>query len=206
MGGVLYNPNKSQYKLYSDDWEKHKSDIKVWKRFWALVEIKRKWNWANWFYIKLDRVNNEIVAPSDYTYYNSEKYMFLCLWISLLRSVHEGLTEKLDRDGKKEEQTKRVLKVFPDVKENVKNFPFLKIQKFRDFRNVVFHCSWHYRVSSLEMKQNQVNTLDELHTNIGLWLNYKFKSCFREFVKKYNAPINWEWHFFDKNNNSNDFY
>lgn len=202
----MYNPNKSQYILYSDDWEKHKSDIKVWKRFWALVEIKRKWNWANWFYIKLDRVNNEIVAPSDYTYYNSEKYMFLCLWISLLRSVHEGLTEKLDIDGKKEAQTKRVLEVFHDVPENIKKFSLFKREDFQYFRNVVFHCSWYYRVSNLEMNQNRVNKLDELHTNIGLWLDDKFKSCFREFVKKYKAPINWRLHFFDIDNNSDDFY
>jgi len=206
VGSILYNPNKSQYKLYSDDWEKHKSDIKVWKRFWALVEIKRKWNWANWFYIKLDRVNNEIVAPSDYTYYNSEKYIFLCLWISLLRSVHEGLTEKLDIDGKKEAQTKRVLEVFHDVPENIKKFSLFKREDFQYFRNVVFHCSWYYRVSNLEMNQNRVNKLDELHTNIGLWLDDKFKSCFREFVKKYKAPINWRLHFFDIDNNSDDFY
>lgn len=206
MGVFVVSSNKNQDKLYSDDWKKHKSDIKVWKRFWALVEIKRKWNWANWFYIELDRVNNEIVAPSDYTYYNSEKYMLLCLWISLLKSVHEGLTEKLDIDGKKEEQTERVLEVFRDVPEKIRKFSLFKREDFRNFRNVVFHCSWHYRVSSYEMKQNQVNKLDELHTNIGLWLNDKFKSCFREFVKKYNVPINWKWHFFDKNNNSNGFY
>jgi hypothetical protein len=205
VGGILYNPNKCQYKLYSDDWEKHKSDIEVWKRFWALVEIKRKWNWANWFYI-LDRENNKIVAPSNYTYYSSKEYMLLCLWISLLRSIHEGLTEKLDKHNNKEEQTKRVLEVFPDVPESIKNFPLLKIQKFKYFRNAVFHCSWYYRFSNLETKQNQVNKLDELHKNIGLWLDDKFKSCFREFVKKYNAPINWKWNFFDENNNSDDFY
>ena len=118
----MYNPNKSHYKLYSDNWKRHKSDTKVWKRFWALVEIKRKWNWANWFFIELDRVNNEIVAPSDYTYYNSEKYMLLCLWISLLKSVHEGLTEKLDIDGKKEEQTERALEVCRDVPEKIRKF------------------------------------------------------------------------------------
>lgn len=206
MGGILYNSNKSQYRLYSDNWKRHKSDTKVWKRFWALVEIKRKWNWANTSYIKLDRVSGEIVTPSDYTYYNSEKYMFLCLWISLLRSVHEGLTEKLDYDGKREEQTKRVLEVFYDVPEDIRNFSVFKRKDFRNFRNVVFHCSWFYRVPNLEMEQNQVNALDELHKNIGLWLDEKFKACFQEFVKKYNAPINWKSNFFDENNNSNGFY
>lgn len=203
VGGILYKPNKSQYKLYSDDWEKHKPDIKVWKRFWALVEIKRKWNWANWFYVKLDRHNSEIVAPSNYAYYSSKEYMFLCLWISLLRSVHEGLTEKLDRHNRKEEQTKRVLEVFYDVPENIKKF---SLSKFKYYRNAVFHCEWYYRFPDLEMEQNQLNKIDELHKTIGLWLDDKFKTCFQEFVKKYNAPINWKSNFFDENNNSDDFY
>src|SRR4030042_3100560 len=177
VGGILNNPNKSQDMSYLDNWEKHKSDIKVWKKVWALVEIKRKWNWANWFYAKLDRENNEIVAPSNYTYYNSEKYMFLCLWISLLRSVHEGLTEKLDKHNNKEEQTRRVLEVFPDVPEKIKNF---SLSEFKDFRNVVFHCAWYYRFPDLEIGQNQVNKIDELHKSIGLWLDDKFKTCFQE--------------------------
>ena len=202
----MYNINKNQCELYSDNWEEHKSDINVWEKFWALTEIKRKWNWANWFYIKLDRANNEIVCPSDWAYFANEKYMMLCLWIALLRSVHEGLTEKLDNNNTKKEQFKRVLEIFPDVPESIKKFPFLKIKNFKDFRNAVFHCQWYYRISKLEMKQNHINKLDELHKNIGLWLNNEFKSCYQNFIKRYNAPIGWEYLLFGKNNVFEDFY
>jgi len=85
---------------YLDPWESHKDDFLVWRRFWALWELRRKWKWADWFYRQLDRITigdkKEIVAPIDWSLFPGENYMKLCLWIAILKSVHEGLTEGLD--------------------------------------------------------------------------------------------------------------
>ena len=39
---------------FADDWELHKDDLTLWRRFWALWELRRKWNWADWFYQKFN--------------------------------------------------------------------------------------------------------------------------------------------------------
>lgn len=46
---------------FSDDWNVHKNDLTVWRRFWALWELRRKWKWADWFYQQLDRLNGQVL-------------------------------------------------------------------------------------------------------------------------------------------------
>ena len=51
---------------FADDWKLHKDDFTLWRRFWALWELRRKWNWADWFYQKLDRANGQIVETESW--------------------------------------------------------------------------------------------------------------------------------------------
>ena len=72
---------------FLDDWELHKHDL-LWRKFWALWELKRKWNWTNWYYLRIDKDEKEIVAPEHWSLNGGVKYMQLCVWISFLRSLH----------------------------------------------------------------------------------------------------------------------
>ena len=114
---------------FTDEWKLHKDDL-LWRKFWALWEIRRKWNWTNWFYQKLDRTNEEVVAPKCWSLFGGENFMKLCLWISLLRSLHEGLTENLDSFDIPSKEKIHPSELFKDLPESIKNFPLYDISKF----------------------------------------------------------------------------
>jgi len=91
---------------FADEWEKHKND-KVWRKFWALWELKKVWGWADKYYKILDRTDDEIVAPEWWSRESGGVgFLNLCLWLSFLRSVCEGIINGLD-DNKTNIKTKR---------------------------------------------------------------------------------------------------
>ena len=175
---------------FLDDWELHKHDL-VWRKFWALWELKRKWNWTNWYYLRIDKDENEIVAPEHWSLNGGVNYMQLCIWISFLRSLHEGLTDNLDSyDTPKQDRIHPSL-VFDNLPKNITSFPAIKGSPFRDFRNGVFHCQWSPTFSKFKLDQKTVNKLEILHLNIGKWVNTEFRKCFIEFKKHYTTPTLW---------------
>lgn len=176
--------------IYSDPWDTHKDDS-VWRRFWALWELRRKWNWANWFYQNLDRAGNEIVAPEWWTLFPGPGYMKFCLWCAILRSIHEGLTQGLDEFTCPEKKRKNISDVLGPIPKDIQKFPKIDIKGFRDFRNAVFHCQWSPTLTKFELNMNTVNALDKLHNRIGAWLNSQFRNAFDIFTKHYYTPPNW---------------
>ena len=176
---------------FADDWELHKHDLTLWRRFWALWELRRKWNWADWFYQKLDRANGQIVETESWSLWPGPGYMKLCLWIAFLRSVHEGLTEKLEPFGTPKNQRVSVSQVLPPIPQNIGTFPEIKGNPFRDFRNAIFHCQWAPTLAKFKLDETTTRKIETLHREIGDWLNKEFRSCFSEFKKKYATPPNW---------------
>ena len=175
---------------FSDEWEIHKDDP-LWREFWSLWEIRRKWNWADWFYERIDKVEKEIIAPEHWGLFGGENFMKLCLWISFLRSLHEGLTENLDSYDTSPQKRVHPSLVFKCLPENIKSFPAINGSQFRDFRNVVFHCQWTPTFSKFKLDQETVNELEQLHINIGNWVNNEFRKCFLDFEKHYSTPPVW---------------
>jgi len=169
---------------FADDWELHKHDLTLWRRFWALWELRRKWNWADWFYQKLDRANGQIVETESWSFEPGPGYMKLCLWIALLRSVHEGLTENLDSFDKPKNQRVSVSQVLPPIPQNIRTFPEIKGNPFRDFRNAIFHCQWAPTLAKFKLDETTTRKIETLHREIGDWLNKEFRSCFSQFKKK----------------------
>lgn len=176
---------------YADDWETHKHDLIVWRRFWALWELRRKWNWADWLYKQLDRVNGEVVEPKAWSLLPGPGYMKLCLWIALLKSVHEGITENLDSFETPPRERVNVSRVLPPVPESIATFPSVKGSPFRDFRNAIFHCQWSPTLAKFDLDESTTRQIERLHKEIGDWLNKKFRSAFVAFEKKYNPPPYW---------------
>ena len=179
------NPSNLQIKSgsnFEDDWEKHKDDI-IWRRFWALWELRRKWKWADWFYERVDRAGNDVVEAKCWSLTPGPGYMKLCLWIALLRSVHEGITEKLDLKGKIKPD-----EILPPIPTEIKEFPAIKDSPIRDFRNVIFHCQWSPTLAKFKLDEVTTGKIEGLHKKIGKWLNLEFKICYREFDKKYKVP------------------
>jgi len=176
---------------FSDNWGKHKEDLQVWRKFWALWELRRKWKWADWFYIKLDRVNGNVVESKAWTLFPGEGYMKLCLWIALLRSVHEGITEKLDPLDTPKDERIAVKRVFPKVPKTISKFPAIKGRRFRDFRNAIFHCQWAPTLAKFDLDERTTRRIEKLHKDMGDWLNSEFRTSFKQFEKKYNSPLNW---------------
>ena len=132
------NTEKNYLGFFSDDWATHKDDP-LWCKFWALWEIRRKWNWTNWYYTKIDKVEKEIVAPEHWSLFGGENFMKLCLWISFLRSIHEGLTENLDSFDTPKQNCIHPSIIFNNLPDDIKDFPAIKGSPFRYFRNAVFH-------------------------------------------------------------------
>ena len=174
---------------YFDDWELHKNDYHVWRKFWALYELRRKWEWADWFYKQLDRTDGEIVAPIYWGIAGGTQYMKLCLWIALLKSVHEGLTEGLNSYDTPKSERVDISKVFPNVPKDIRDFPETK--KFKRFRNAVFHCQWHPMIEKFKLSQEIVNKIEELHKKLGKWLKDEFEKCRDEFKNHYSTPKYW---------------
>jgi hypothetical protein len=174
---------------YSDPWERHKDDLTVWRRFLALWELRRKWRWAHWFYERLERYEGHIIEPAAWTLAGGERYMHLCLWIALLRSVHEGITKGLDAFDTPESEKVAVAEVLPPVPPSIQTFPSIKEAK--DFRNVVFHCQWVPRHKKLDMDEAATKQLEKLHMDIGDWLINEFRATYVVFKTKYDAPDNW---------------
>lgn len=180
---------------YTDDWATHKDDLQIWRRFWALWELRRKWKWADWFYQRLDRVDGDIVEPKTWSLSPGEGYMKLCLWASFLRSVQEGLTEGLDDYRKDKVSIDRVLGTVPD---HLKSFPSNLVKAFKDFRNAIFHCQWYPHSSKLDLDAETTNQLSKLHNDLGSWLDSEFKLAHSDFSAKYHPPDYW---IFDQNGN-----
>jgi len=174
---------------YFDDWDSHKNDLHVWRKFWALCELRRKWEWADWFYKQLDRTDGEIVAPIYWTIAGGTQYMKLCLWIAFLKSVHEGLTEGLNSYDTPKSKRVDISEVFPNVPKDIRDFPERK--KFKHFRNAVFHCQWHPMIEKFKLSQEIVNKIEELHKKLGKWLKDEFEKCRDEFKKYYSTPKYW---------------
>jgi hypothetical protein len=181
---------------YSDDWKTHKDDFTVWRRFWALWELRRKWNWADWFYSQIDRNSSGVVESKAWSLFPGPGYVKLCLWIALLKSVHEGMTENLDSFETPKNQKVDVSNVLPPIPCSISKFPALKGSLFRDFRNAVFHCQWAPTLAKFDLDEKTTMDIESLHKNIGEWLNTEFRSTFAAFRTEYNPPQNWP---FDEN-------
>jgi len=200
--------HNSEHRLrgsFSDDWESHKDDI-LWRRFWALWELRRKWKWADWFYKRLDRINGIIVETSAWTHLPGENYMKLCLWIAFLRSVHEGLIEKLDSFNTPKGQCVSVSRVFKSIPASISSFPSVKGSPFRDFRNAIFHCQWTPLMAKFELDENITTKLTDLHKNLGDYLDSHFRDCYNEFKKYYSVPNNWIFNGYGKESFPELFY
>ena len=176
---------------FSDDWEVHKDDLTVWRRFWALWELRRKWKWADWFYKRVDHAGDNVVETKCWSLTPGPGYMKLCLWTALLRSVHEGITEKLDSFETPKSERVHVSKVFPPVPKNIKNFPAIKGSPFRDFRNAIFHCQWAPTLAKFDLDDRTTRQIENLHREIGDWLNTEFELAFETFKQKYDTPPYW---------------
>lgn len=176
---------------FLDDWVMHKDDLTVWRRFWALWELRRKWNWANWFYDQLDRTSGGVVEPKAWSLLPGPGYMKLCLWIALLKSVHEGMIENLDSFETPKGQKVKVSSVLPPIPDSISKFPAMKGSPFRDFRNALFHCQWAPILAKFELDEDTTREIESLHKNIGEWLNTEFRSAFETFKEKYNPPQDW---------------
>jgi len=172
---------------FEDDWEKHKDDI-IWRRFWALWELRRKWKWADWFYQRVDRAGNDVVEAKCWSLTPGPGYMKLCLWIALLRSVHEGITENLDSYDTLQKDKIKPDKVLPPIPTEIRKFPAIEGSPIRDFRNVIFHCQWSPTLVKFKLDEETTGKIEGLHKKIGKWLNLEFKICYREFDKKYKVP------------------
>jgi hypothetical protein len=176
---------------FSDDWATHKDDLTVWRKFWALWELCRKWKWADWFYKQLDRVDREVVEPKAWSLFPGAGYMKLCLWIALLRSVHEGMTESLDSYEIPKSQRVHVSKVLPPIPQSIATFPVIKGSPFREFRNAIFHCQWAPTLAKFDLDEDTTRQIENLHKQIGDWLNTEFRTAFEAFKQKYNPPFYW---------------
>ncbi len=185
-GKVLDN---SKLGSFSDEWELHKNDFAVWRKFWALWELRRKWRWANWFYKHLDRIGNEIVESGCWGIEGGVKYMNLCLWTALLRSVQEGIIKGLD--SPREKNKVPIEKVLGLIPENLKSFPQTLIDSFRNFRNAVFHCQWVPNSEKLKFDQATTQQLETLHLALGNWIDQQFEAAYQVFKTKYDTPYYW---------------
>lgn len=174
---------------FYDDWDKHKDDLTVWRRFWALWELRRKWNWANWFYQKLDRVDGVVVETEAWSITPGQGYMKLCLWIAMLRSVHEGITENLDSFDVPRVDKIPPQNVLPAVPSSIEHFPAIKGSSFRDFRNAIFHCQWSPTLAKFDLDDGTTQQIEKLHKEIGDWLNMEFMNSYKVFDKKYGVPL-----------------
>lgn len=176
---------------YLDSWDVHKGDLTVWRRFWALWELRRKWKWADWFYGQLDRVEGQVVESKAWTLFPGPGYMKLCLWIAILRSIHEGITKNLDSFDTPKDQKMHPSKVLPVVPDNIKNFPAIRGTPFRDFRNAIFHCQWAPTLVKFEIDAGKTQEIENLHRAVGEWLDAEFRFAFETFKQKYQTPENW---------------
>ncbi len=175
---------------YCDDWEIHKDDF-LWREFWALWEIKRKWNWVNWFHQRIDKVDKEIVAPKCWSLFGGEGFMKLCFWIAGLYSLHEGITKTLDPINIPKENKIDPKTVFRNIPTEIIDFPAFQGSPFKDFRNAIYHCQWTPTLPQLKLDQQTTNQLNDLHQKIGEWVNVEFKKCYKEFEKYYSTPPFW---------------
>lgn len=173
---------------FYEDWDKYKDDHTVWRRFWALWELRRKWNWADWFYQKLDRANGEVVETEAWSITPGQGYMKLCLWIALLRSVHEGITKSLDPFNVPRSDIVHPKKVLPAIPLSIEHFPAIPGSPFRDFRNAIFHCQWSPTLAKFKLDQNLTKKVDQLHKDIGDWLTTEFQNAYKIFDEKYGVP------------------
>ena len=179
------------YPSFSDDWELHKSDLTVWRKFWALWELRQKWRWADWFYKHLDRVDDRIVESEAWGIGGGSKYMNLCLWTGLLRSVQEGITQGLDAFDTPKNEKVSIEKVLGPIPENLKLFPQTLVEAFKGFRNAVFHCQWIPDSTKLKIDQTTTRQLEILHNDLGKWINEQFESAYEVFKTKYSSPTFW---------------
>ena len=174
---------------YRDAWADHIDDKSVWVRFWALWELRRKWKWADWFYRQVDRIpephGGEIVEPQAWGTTSGIDYMKLCMWISLLRSVHEGLTTGLDANDTLKQHRIPITEVFSDLPNGIETLPKFP---YRGFRNKVFHCQWHTGSPELRLDSDATNQLEAFHNELGDWLKQAHLAVYPDFKAKYNAP------------------
>jgi hypothetical protein len=117
-------------------------------------------------------------------------FMFVSLWIALLKSVHEGITESLDPIDTQKNQRVDVVKVLPFVPSRIRVFPAIKGTPFRDFRNVTFHCQGTPYLAKFKLGNRTCRELEMLHRQIGDWLEKEFQGAHKEFAKKYDVPKN----------------
>ena len=172
---------------FNDYWNMHKNDP-IWRRFWALWELRRKCKWAEWFYQQVDRCDGEVVETECWSLKPGPGYMKLCLWIALLRSVHEGITKNLDEYNTPKKDKVSPSKILPPIPTKIKRFPTIKIGPVIDFRNAIFHCQWSPTVAKFNLTTIITNKIEELHKEIGIWLNAQFREAYEEFEQKYTVP------------------
>ncbi|MBT4332038.1 MAG: hypothetical protein HOD64_02075 [Candidatus Cloacimonetes bacterium] len=178
---------------FADDWEKHKGDYQIWRKFWALWELRKVWTWADSYYKSLDRTDNEIVAPEWWSRESGGKeFLNLCLWLSFLQSVLEGIEKGLnDFDSKKEKTDVDIREVLGPIPDFLSNVHVNVKSSLRIFRNAVFHCQWTPNTVKLNLNQETTNEIDILHNKLGKWIKEYFNQVAQEFRMQYNTPNYW---------------
>ena len=157
-----------------------------------MTELRRKWRWANWLHERTDKIEGEAVAPDNWIRVGGGPgYTALCLWVALLRSVHEGLTESLDSFDTPKPERVDPAKVLPVLPQSIREFPVIKGSPFRDFRNAVFHCQWSPTLAKFDLDDETCLKLEALHAEMGQWIEEQLCTCFAVFKKKYTTPRYW---------------
>jgi hypothetical protein len=174
-----------------DEWHVNKNDLLIWRRFWALCELRRKWKWADSFFKQADRVDGHIVEPEAFGSSADDSFMIWCMWIALLRSVHEGITETLDAANTRAADKVPVAQVLPPAPEQIQGFPAIPGGPFRDFRNAIFHCQWSPTLAKFDLDESTTKALETLHKEIGDRLEAEFRAVYPSFKTAYNAPDYW---------------
>jgi hypothetical protein len=54
-----------------------------------------------------------------------------------------------------------------------------------------FIVNGHLSLAKFELDEDATRQIDNLHKNIGAWLDTEFRSAYKVFEQKYNAPPFW---------------
>ncbi len=115
----------------------------------------------------MDRAGNDVVEAKCWSLTPGPGYMKLCLWIALLRSVYEGITENLESYDTLQKDKIKPDKVLPPIPTEIGEFPAIKGNPIRDFRNVIFHCQWSSTLAKFKLDEVTTGKIEGLHKKIG---------------------------------------